>query len=95
MECVADLMPPEDVQDVMDRIIFNELCKGQFTQASKTYYLDVISQMHRSGAQGVVLGCTEIPLLINQRDLFHVPMFDTAGFHVAAAVDFSLGSRSV
>jgi aspartate racemase len=87
---IETVMPPEEVQDVMDRIIFDELCKGQFTPASKSYYLDIISQMHRSGAQGVILGCTEIPLLINQNDLFHVPMFDTAGLHVAAAVDFSL-----
>jgi len=87
---IETIMPPENAQDVMDRIIFEELCKGQFTRASKTYYLEVISQMHRSGAQGVILGCTEIPLLINQDDLFHVPMFDTAGLHVAAAVDFSL-----
>jgi aspartate racemase len=90
---VETVMPPEDVQDVMDRIIFEELCKGQFTLASKAYYLDAISQMHNAGVQGVILGCTEIPLLVSQYDLLHVPMFDTAGLHVAAAVDFSLGSN--
>jgi aspartate racemase len=87
---IETVMPPEEVQDVMDRMIFEELCKGKFSPASRAYYLDVISQMHRGGAQGVILGCTEIPLLISQRDLADVPMFDTAGLHVAAAVDFSL-----
>jgi aspartate racemase len=84
------IVPPEDIQDAMDRIIFEELCKGHFTPASKRYYLETMSHMHSNGAEGVILGCTEIPLLVHQSDLPNVAMFDTAGLHVTAAVDFAL-----
>jgi aspartate racemase len=87
---VEILVPPDEIQDVMDRIIFEELCKGKFTPAAKSYYLDAMLRMHGDGADGIILGCTEIPLLVEQGDLPHVPMFDTAGLHVSAAVDFAL-----
>jgi aspartate racemase len=83
-------VPSDEIQDVMDRIIFEELCKGKFTPAAKRYYLEAMLQMRDDGTDGIILGCTEIPLLVEQGDLPDVPMFDTAGLHVCAAVDFAL-----
>jgi aspartate racemase len=85
------LVPDPDEQDHVDRIIFDELCRGRFLPESKARYLAIVDRLHAAGAQGVILGCTEIPLLIAQADRPDVPMFDTAGLHVAAAVDFALG----
>jgi len=84
------MVPSAEVQDAMDRIIFQELCKGQFLPAAKRYYLNAMLQMQGAGAEGVILGCTEIPMLVEQADLSGVPMFDTSGLHVEAAVDFAL-----
>jgi len=84
------VVPGPAAQDVMDRIIFDELCRGHFTPDSKAYYLEAVARLHDQGAEAVILGCTEIPLLIGQADLPHVQMFDTTGLHVEAAVDFAL-----
>ncbi len=90
---VEIVVPAPAEQDLVDRIIFDELCRGQFKAGSKAAYLDVIDRMYRQGAQGVILGCTEIPLLVEQADRPNLPMFDTTGLHVAAAVDFALDAR--
>lgn len=87
---VEAISPTPDEQGVVDRIIFDELCKGRFLPESKATYLAIVDRMRAAGAQGVILGCTEIPLLISQPDRPDFPMFDTAGLHVAAAVDFAL-----
>lgn len=87
IEAIAP-MPHEQV--LVDRIIFDELCRGRFLPESKAKYLEIVDRMRGAGAQGAILGCTEIPLLITQADRPDFPMFDTAGLHVAAAVDFAL-----
>lgn len=87
---IEAVVPPGDVQEKMNQIIFQELCMGRFTPAAKQYYLDVMAEMHGAGAEGVILGCTEIPLLVGQSDLPQVPMFDTTGLHVDAIVAFAL-----
>jgi len=84
------LVPAPDEQDTIDRIIFDELCRGQFTDAARTTYLDIADRMRQQGAEGLILGCTEIPLLIAQKDRPDFPMFDTVGLHVEAAVNFAL-----
>jgi aspartate racemase len=80
--------PPE--QTIVDDIIFDELCRGQFTPAAKRAYLEIIDDLGSRGAQGVILGCTEIPLLVGQADRPDLPMFDTTGLHVEAAVEMAL-----
>jgi aspartate racemase len=85
------LVPEAAEQELVDRIIFDELCRARFTPESKAAYLSVVDGLAARGAEGVVLGCTEIPLLINQVDRPQVPMFDTAALHVGAAVRMSLG----
>jgi aspartate racemase len=87
-----EIMVPEPVeQDTIDAIIFDELCRGQFTPASKQTYLAIIDRLAARGAEGVILGCTEIPLLVAQEDRPGLPMFDTTGLHVEAAVALALG----
>jgi aspartate racemase len=83
-------VPETDEQDVIDHIIFEELCRGHFTSESRSTYLDIIDRLRERGAQGVILGCTEIPLLVDQKDRPSLPMFDTTGLHVAAVVRIAL-----
>lgn len=87
---VEVLVPPPDEQDAIDRIIFDELCRGQFLPQSRQRYLAAVDALAARGAAGVILGCTEIPLLIAQHDRPAIPMFDTVELHVEAAVDFAL-----
>jgi aspartate racemase len=84
------VVPEFDEQDILDRIIFEELCRGKFTPCSKGAYLGIIDKLHARGAEGVILGCTEIPLLIAQEDRPALPMFDTTGLHVAAALTLAV-----
>jgi aspartate racemase len=86
------LVPPEEQMDHLDRIIFDELCRGIFTPDAKQVYLDAVDALRARGAQGVILGCTEIPLLLGQQDRPEFPMFNTLALHVEAAVDFALAS---
>jgi aspartate racemase len=87
---IGIITPSEADMDTIDRIIFDELCVGVFKDESKQRYLEIIDSLVEQGAEGAILGCTEIPLLINQQDLPNVPMFDTMALHVAAAVDRAL-----
>jgi aspartate racemase len=82
--------PPRDRSDV-HRIIYDELCLGIATGDSREIYRTVISRLVAAGAQGIILGCTEIELLIGQQDS-PVPVFPTTRLHVEAAVDLALGT---
>ena len=83
------LIPDIDVRAEVHRIIYDELCQGQLLASSRQYYRQVIEDLAGQGAEGVILGCTEIGLLINQDDS-PIPVFDTTAIHAAAAVDFLL-----
>lgn len=87
---VEIVVPDEAEQHEVDRIIFDELCRGRFLPESKARYLRIVDQLRASGALGVILGCTEIPLLIGQGDRPDIPMFDTAALHVNAVVDWAM-----
>lgn len=91
---VEIVVPPIDEQDVLERIIFEELCRGKFKAASKAACLNIIDRLQDRGVEGIILGCTEIPLLIAQDDRRSIPMFDTAGLHVAAALKLAVGKNS-
>jgi aspartate racemase len=77
----------------LHRIIYDELCQGLIREESRQVYRDVIMRLVRAGAEGVVLGCTEIELLISATDS-PVPVFPTTRLHVKAAVAVSLATRS-
>jgi aspartate racemase len=82
--------PDEIARKEVDRVIFEELCRGRMLPASKGFYRRVIERMRQEGAEGVVLGCTEIKLLIDQCDLPDYPVFDTTVLHCRKAVQLSL-----
>jgi aspartate racemase len=87
------IVPLPDEQDIIDGIIFEELCRGQFNSAARAKFLAIIDMLQARGAHGVILGCTEIPLLIAQKDRPDFPIFDTAGLHVEAAMRHAYGRR--
>jgi len=86
-----DIVTPDgaDAEEV-HRVIFEELCCGRFLAASRARLRAIIAAMAAKGAEGVILGCTEIPLLVTADDS-EVPLFDTTALHASAAVDFALG----
>lgn len=88
---IRALVPDDDTQAEIHRIIFEELCLGRILPQSKAFYLDTVETLRRQGAGGVILGCTEIGLLLGADDT-DLPVFDTAQLHAQAAVDFILSA---
>ena len=86
---ITTLIPDEINIGPINNSIYNELGKGILLPETKQMYLEIIDQLMQEGAEGIVLGCTEIPLLIKQDDS-PVPVFDTTLLHATAAVDFAL-----
>jgi len=84
------VIPEEDEREMINTIIFQELCLGILKEDSKEKLQRIIDKLLLQGAGGIVLGCTEIPLLIKQADVA-APVFDTMGLHAAAAVEYALG----
>ena len=85
-----DVVTPDDEdKKVIHDVIYNELVIGRITDSSRKAYLDIIKRMAQSGAQGIILGCTEIGLLVKQADC-ELPLFDTTILHALAAVEFAL-----
>ena len=87
------LIPDTDARAEVHRIIYDELCQGQLLASSRQYYTQVINELAAQGAEGVILGCTEIGLLISQADS-PIPVFDTTAIHAAAAVQFLLDNEN-
>lgn len=83
------LIPDAPDREIVHRIIYEELCLGRIEPASRSAYQAVIGRLVAAGAEGIILGCTEIGLLINAADS-PVPIFDTTRLHAAAAVDMAL-----
>jgi len=83
------VIPDQADRDYVHQVIFSELCLGKFTLESKKNYLALIDKLRRQGAQGVILGCTEIPLLVGQEDT-DLPLFNTAALHAEYALEYSL-----
>ena len=84
------LVPPEEDQERMNRVIYDELCRGEIRSESRDYFLQVVGKLAETGAEGIVLGCTEIPLLIRPEDTsLHV--FNTTVLHARKALDYALG----
>jgi aspartate racemase len=83
------LVPNEDDRKTIHEIIYDELVLGKIQDESRDAYLDVIAHLKEKGADGVILGCTEIPLLVKQSDV-KIPIFDTTSIHAEAAVDWAL-----
>jgi len=82
--------PDEEHQVLVDQIIFDELVKGKILETSRQKYIEVCRGLRDKGAQGIILGCTEIFLLLQQSDMPEMQMFNTTELHVKAAVDMAL-----
>ncbi len=82
---------PDNTDDIefINNAIYNEMGKGIFLPETKERFIKIIDALIQRGAEGMVLGCTEIPILIKQEDC-NVPVFDTTKIHAAAAVEFAL-----
>lgn len=85
------LIPNETERETIHKIIFNELCLGNILQTSRDYYIEVMRNLVEQGAEGIILGCTEIGLLVNQENS-EVPLFDTTEIHAIEAVNKALES---
>lgn len=83
------ITPDKPQRDVVHRIIYEELCQGEINPASREAYLQIITSLSESGAQAIILGCTEIGLLVRQADTT-VPLYDTTEIHANQAVDQAL-----
>ena len=91
-DCGIEVMTPsEEEKKEIDRVIFEELTQHQINATDKAYYLEVIRKMAAQGAEGVILGCTEIKLLVQQEDIPEVPLFDTLELHCEKAARICMG----
>jgi len=85
------IIPDRDERHVIDRTIYGELCTGQVKPSSKKNLCRIMQNLVAGGAEGIILGCTEIYLLLDQRDV-QVPLFDTTRIHAESAARFALQS---
>lgn len=85
------VVPGADDRAMVHRVIYDELCHGVLRDESRQAYREVVGRLATAGAQGVILGCTEIELLLTEPDVDGVPLFPTTRIHVEAALDLALG----
>jgi aspartate racemase len=88
------IVPDGEGRDLVHNVIYEELVQGQIREESRQGYRGVIQKLVGSGAEGIILGCTEIGLLVKKEDV-PVPIFDTMEIHARAAVDAALGRYDV
>lgn len=87
------VVPDKEEREYINMVIFDELCAGKFYDKSRERYVRIINRLVKEeGAEGVILGCTEIPLLVKQKDV-SVPVFDTTEIHSEAAVRYALDNK--
>ena len=87
---IETIIPNESDIQIINDAIYKELALGIVTAVTKENYLQIMQKLQQADAEGIILGCTEIPLLIKPND-FDLPLFDTTFIHASAAVNFSLG----
>jgi aspartate racemase len=84
------LVPSDEGREIVHKVIYDELVMGKIEPKSKALYLQIIEELVFEGVQGIILGCTEIGLLVGAEDVA-VPVFDTTLIHATAAVEYALG----
>jgi aspartate racemase len=85
------LVPDPGDREIVHRVIYEELCLGHINQASRRQFVAIMERLAGEGAEGIILGCTEIGLLVKEGDS-PVPLFDTTRLHAEAAVSYALES---
>ena len=83
------IVPEKSDRDIINKIIYNELCLGIIRKSSRKIIKNIINGLKLRGAEGIILGCTELPLLIRQEDT-DIPLFNTTEIHAKAAVEYAL-----
>jgi len=83
------LVPDEKERDAIHRILYHELCLGELREASREEFRKIIGRLAAHGAEGIILGCTEIPLIVKQEE-YDIPLFDTTALHARAAVAYAV-----
>lgn len=83
------LIPDRAERELVHQVIFEELCAGKIKPDSKEHYIRIMNRLAEKGAEGIILGCTEIGLLVGENDA-RVPLFDTTVIHAEAAVEYAL-----
>jgi aspartate racemase len=91
---ITTIIPDEDEIEMINTAIYTEMGKGVFLPATKQKFLTIINRLIDRGAEGIILGCTEIPILIKQEDC-KAPVFDTTQIHATAAVEFALAKQTI
>jgi aspartate racemase len=89
---ISVVVPDNSNRKIIDQIIWQELVLHKITRESKKKYLQIIAKLVNQGAQGIILGCTEIPLLIKQNDC-SIPVFDTTTIHAKAILDYAMNKK--
>lgn len=89
---IETLVPEEDDRESIHKIIFDELTVGRIYDASRGKLISMIERLSKRGAEGVILGCTELTLLISQKET-KIPLFDTTDLHAKAAVDLAISKN--
>ncbi len=87
------ITPHADEQEIIHRVIYEELCLGKISAASRDEYLEVVNSLHQRSTQAVILGCTEIALLIQQTHT-SVPLYNTTEIHAIKAVEYALNDAN-
>ena len=88
------MIPTAVEREIVHRVIYDELCVGEIKQSSKMKYMDIIERFAQDGAEGIILGCTEIGLLVKKEDS-RVLLFDTTRIHAEAAVEYALEPKTL
>ena len=86
------ITPPEEKYDLIFKVIKEELTHNIIKDESHEKYLEIIDELHQNGAQGIILGCTEIPMLIKQEHT-HIPVFDTTEIHARTAAEMACSTK--
>ncbi len=87
---ITVLVPDADGREYVNNVIYDELVAGQIRDESRAGFVAIIKKLAARGAEGVILGCTEIPLLVSETDA-GIPLFDTTAIHAEAALNYALG----
>jgi len=88
------IVPDEEERQIIQNILYNELCVGEIKKLSKNTFKKIIKNLAIRGAEGIILGCTEIPLIVEQKD-YKIPLFDTTRIHAKRAVEYALGEYEI
>jgi len=88
------IIPQENERKVVHRIIYDELCQGIISPTSRSAFVEIIESLEEAGAEGVILGCTEIGLLVRPEDV-RLPLFDTTIIHAEASADWAISASGI